>query len=140
MATKQVSSKAMPTGVKVISVLYYIGAALCVLFALLFLAGAGYIGAILKSVPALSILGTGFFVFLGILLVGIGVLYFFIARGLWKGKNWARIVVIIFSSLGVLNGLYSLVHFSIFGLIGLAVNAFIVYYLGFSQEGKAAFS
>ena len=137
---QQISVKVMPTGVKIISVLYYIGAVLCALFGLLFMAGAGLAGALLKSIPFLSVLGAGFFVILGILFVGFGVLDFFVGRGLWKCKNWARIVAIIFSALGILNGLASLIHFSIFGLAMLAVQVLIVWYLAFSPEGKAAFA
>ena len=140
MAMQQISVKVMPAGVKVISVLYYIGAGLCALFGLLFMAGAGLAGALLKSISLLSVLGAGFFVILGILFVGFGALDFFVGRGLWKGRNWARVVAIIFSALGVLNGLYSLIHFSIFGLVMLAIQVLIVWYLAFSQEVKAAFA
>lgn len=142
VVAKRVAKKSvreMPTGVKVLSILYYIGAAMCVLFGLLFMAGAGFMAALLKSFPRLSFLGTGFFMGLGIILIAFGVLDFFVGRGLWNGQNWARILTIVFSALGVLGGLSSLVRFNLSGIVGLAIHALIIYYLGFSKEGKSAF-
>src|SRR3989344_2509164 len=129
---KKIAVSEMPTGVKVISVLYYICAAFAVLFGLLLMAGAGFIGNLMKSVPLLSFLGTGFFLAIGLVLIAFGVLDFFVGRGLWNGRNWARIIVIIFSALGILGGLSSLLRFNLSGIGGFVVHAIIVYYLGFS--------
>ena len=64
---KKVATKEIPTGVKVISIWYYIGAGLFTLFGLLFIAGAGF----LKRVPVLSAKGPGLFIFIGVILIGL---------------------------------------------------------------------
>lgn len=130
----------VPTGVKVISVLYYIGAGFSILFGLLFFVGAGYMGTLVSQIPLLGLLGSGFFVAVGIILIGLGALSIFIGRGLWKGKNWARITAIIFSVLGILSGLYSVVKGNYFSLLGLLINLLIGGYLMFNSSVKSAFS
>lgn len=130
----------VPTGVKIISVLYYIGAGLSILFGLLFLVGAGFMGILASQIPLLGLLGSGLFVVVGIVVIGLGVLSIFIGRGLWKGKNWARIVAIIFSVLGILSGLYSIVKGSYSSLLGMVINLVIGGYLMFNSAVKSAFS
>lgn len=48
----------------------------------------------------------------GVFLIGAaivaGVLYFLLARGLWLLRNWARIIVIVMQSLGILGNLLSM--------------------------------
>jgi len=147
-----VGEKIMPTGVKVISVLYYIGAAFSFLFGLLLIVGGVFIGAILgETLASLSALGSGLFIVLGIALLGFGVLDIFIGRGLWKGQNWTRIAAIVFAILGVFGGINSLISgltnfqtigaFSIFvAFVQLAVSLLIGGYLAFAHEVKEAFA
>ena len=146
------ADKEMPTGVKVISVLYYIGAAFSFLFGLLLIVGGAFIGAILgETLASLSALGSGLFIVLGIALLGFGVLDIFIGRGLWKGQNWTRIAAIVFAIFGVLGGINSLISgltnfqtigaFSIFvAFVQLAVSLLIGGYLAFAHEVKEAFA
>jgi len=131
----------VPTGVKVISVLYYIGAVLSVLFGILFIIGAGAIGSVAEQIPGLALAGAGLFVVVGIIFIALAVLGFFIGKGLWKAQNWARIVAIVFAVLGVLMALSSLVQ-GIIGssIIGLITNGLIGGYLLFNQNAKAAFA
>ena len=134
----------VPTGVKVISVLYFIGAGFSLLFGLLFMVGAGFVAPLLSKIPLLGPIGsgflTGFFILLGIIIIGLGVLEFLIGRGLWKGKNWARITATIIAGIGVLSGLYSIIKGNYSSSLGLAINLLVGYYLLFSNEVKSAFS
>lgn len=133
--------KEIPVLVKIIAVLYYIGAVLGIIFGLLFLIGAGMISSIIEQIPLLIALGTSLFIVGGILMIGLGILGFFIGRGLWKGRNWARIVVIIFSILGLLGGISMLFTGSYFnGIINILIEGFIAGYLLFSKDVKSAFS
>ena len=84
----------VPTGVKIISVLGYIGAVFGVIFGLLFLVASGSMGALASQLPIIGALGAGLFVVGGLVMIALGVLGFFVARGLWKGSNWARIITI----------------------------------------------
>jgi len=131
----------VPVGVKIISVLYYIGAVVLILLGILLIVGAGFIGTILQSIPLLGALGAGLFIVIGIILIVFAVLSFFLGRGLWKAQKWARIVVIVFSVLGVLFALLAIVQGQILNnLLSLIINAVIGGYLLFSKDVKAAFS
>ena len=127
----------VPTGVKIISVLYYIGAVLELLLGIALFVGAG---ALKAKIPFLAILGP-FLIIGGIVLVGLAVLSFFVGRGLWKAQKWSRIVAIIFAVIGVLLTLIGMVQGNIVSnIISLVISAAIGGYLLFSNEVKAAFS
>jgi len=129
-----------PTGVKVISVLYYIGAVISILAGLAFLIGAGVLSRVLAEIPVLGALGAGLFVAGGIVMIAFGVLGFFIGRGLWNTRNWARILVIVFSALGVLSGLLTIIGGDFSGILGLIINGLIGGYLLFNDAVKKAFA
>ena len=141
MAKPMTSSAGVPVGVKVISVLYYIGTVLLVLLGILMIVGGGAVGAYLGDLGGLgSILG-GALIVVGIIMIGMAVLSFFVARGLWKGKNWARIVAIIFAVLGLIGAIMGIVQGSISSnIVSLIVNGVIGGYLLFSKGVKAAFA
>ena len=127
----------VPTGVKVISVLYYIGAVFELIISVLFFVGSG---AIKTQVPLLAVLGP-FLIVGGIILLGLAVLSFFVGWGLWKAKKWARIVAIIFAVLGVLLALIGMVQGQIVSnILGLVISAGIGAYLLFSSDVKTAFA
>lgn len=127
----------VPTGVKVISVLYYIGAVVELLLGIALFAGAD---AIKRQVPLLAVLGP-FLIVGGIILLGLAVLSFFVGWGLWKGKKWARIVAIVFAVIGVLLALLGMVQGQIVSnILGLVVSAGIGAYLLFSSDVKTAFA
>jgi len=130
---EQPLKKQVPIVVKIISVLNYIGCGVLVLCAIFSFVGAGIISSFL------GFLG-GFVIILGIIFLALAVLVFFIARGLWKGQNWARIITIIFAILGFLSAIYVLVDGLIAnGIVNLIVEGFIAGYLIFSKEVKEAF-
>ena len=127
----------VPTGVKIISVLYYIGAAFELLLGIALFVGAG---ALKAKIPFLAILGP-FLIIGGIVLVGLAVLSFFVGRGLWKAQKWARIVAIIFAVIGVLFAVLGMVQGQITSnVISLIISAAIGGYLWFSNDVKAAFA
>jgi hypothetical protein len=89
-----------------------------------------------------------------ILVIGpvIAVLYFLVGRGLWLLQNWARIIVMVLQSLGILSNLVSaravfilgfsgsyssqadLVAGIIRAVVGLAVGGYILYWFGSHGE------
>ncbi len=113
----------VPTGVKIIGVLYYIGAGLTLLGSIAFFVGMNFI------FPGLGTIG-------GIVLLVLAVLSFFVAKGLFKLKNWARIVVIILGVLGIVS---AITDFSGGSILTLVINGAIVWYLTMSPVGKGAF-
>jgi hypothetical protein len=125
------------TGVKVLAVLYYIGAVLLALAGIASLFGAG---ALVKTIPLLAMFG-GLITVAAIAMILLAVLYFFVGRGLWKGQKWAMIVAIIFAAIGVISGILGIIGGDIGGsIIGLIINGVIIWYLGFNKAGKASFA
>ena len=142
-----------PAGVTVIAVLDFIGAAFCIIGALVaFFFGtmlASFIGAAAGAngtaapgaAPAAGLMA-GIGIFIGAIFIFLAVLAIFVALGLLKLKNWARITAIVFSALGLLmslNGLRGGMAGGIVGpIIGLAINIWIIWYL-LQPNVKAAF-
>lgn len=135
-------NKKIPIGVKIISILYYLICALQLIFGITMIYMSNKAPEkIIKIFPIISTL----VLVLGIGFIGAAVLSFFIARGLWKGQRWSRIIVIVFSAIGII---YSLVGFAtnfIRGnktgfIITLVFNLIIAAYLFFDPKVKSAFA
>jgi hypothetical protein len=106
--------------------------------------------AILMGIAAgiLGILGlvgglVGGEVVLGLFVGVMSVLYFFLARGLWQLKNWARILLIVLHGLSIVSGLVRMgiglsdadPSVTICGAaIGLAISGYIIYW--FASHGE----
>ena len=145
-----------PIGIKIISVLYYIEAGLLVLSGIILLIAGivfvlnppltvgydmmgfdtGVMGAFMDSLGII-------FIVLSVVSVLFAVLYFFIARGLKKGNNWTRILLIIFGILGILGVIPLLVMGDsiviVNGVLSILVTGFIVWYLWFKKSVKEFF-
>ena len=136
--------KKVPTGVKVISILYYVFAGLAVISAIMLFVGANMVNSILGQIPIIGIIGafgSSLFIVAGIISLTAGILGFFIGRGLWNAGKWARTLVIIFSCIGVLMGIISLAKPSFIGIFSqLVVSGGIGGYLIFSKKVKKAFA
>lgn len=136
-----------PTGVTIIAIFHYLCAALLILAGIGFIVGGGMLGSILSTAMSQSgsqVSGTG----MTGLMAGLGAVFaviFFVCAaisallgwGLWALKNWARIIVMVFSILDVLlcglGVLLALVHFSVLSILWngfwLALYGAIVWYL-----------
>ena len=140
MAKKKISKK-QPTVVKIIAVLTYVISALLLISSIFLFIGAGLADEIINSSPLLASIGSAAFVIFGIVLLAFAVLGYFIGRGLWKGEQWARVLVIIFSALGFLGGLSSIFKGRVFGgILDLVIYAVIGGYLWFNKEVNKAFA
>lgn len=145
----------VPTGAKVISVLFYIqaaGSAIATIFVLI-----GAIRSLIKT-GGESGFGSIMLLILFLVLIAFTVLLFSIAKGLWNGKNGARIGAMIISVILTVFYLTGIVlyftflsgNLAIFGgvatvimilpsILVLGVNVFIWVYLGFNKKVKQAF-
>lgn len=134
-----------PTGVTVIAILEFIGAGGCILLGIGTLVGASFFGAAMSQAQGGGP-GGGLFAMLGgaisIFFFIIGAICALLGWGLWTLKNWARMVVIVLSALGLVLSLLALLQFSAAVLVGLiirvAINGLIIWYL-LKPEVKAAF-
>jgi hypothetical protein len=129
--------KYAPTGVKVISILYYIGALLTLVMGLLLIAGSQTLVNLLAEYGA--IIGTELITGLGVALILWSILEFFLGRGLWKGQQWSRIVVLVLAGLSLIGAISNLLTDVGSALLNLIVSGLIVWYLGWNVEAKAHF-
>ena len=135
-----------PTGVTILAVLYFIGAAFLGLCGILFIVG----GSMLSGLAHGGGLGSALFAMGGVVVGGIflvlAMLDLAIGIGFIKLQNWARILAIILIGIGVLFGLLSLagllahpmILVLVFRLIFLAIEIWILVYL-FKPHVKQAF-
>jgi hypothetical protein len=140
-----------PAGVIVIAILYFLGAALCLIFGLLFIAGGGFLATILKQqgeagASGLASILAGLGAVIGVVFVVFCAIDVLVGWGLLTLKNWARIVAIVFSIIGLCFQAFSLMraltHLGIPHLIipvvVIAIHGLIIWYL-LKPEVKAAF-
>jgi len=128
--------RTVPIGVKILSVLMEIAASAILVMALLITAFAALVpggGGSRQPSAGTTIMSYELpLIFIGVVIIS------YVAMSLWKGKNWARLAVIIFALLGVLGGLCLIIG-SPYGVLPLVINAIIAAYLIFSKKVKAAF-
>lgn len=142
-----------PTGVTVIAVIDFIGSAILLILAVGAFVGATFLGAVLGRWASHSGSGTagaglGFVIgaMVGMVCIVIAVVAAVIGWGLWNLKDWARVVQIILSALGVFFRLIAvlgmMVHLHVLGAawasIWLTYHAWVVFYL-LQPQIKAAF-
>lgn len=138
-----------PVGVTILAILNFIGAAFCLLGGIGMILGGGFIASMLSqgqsSAGAAGILA-GLGAAAGVFIIIVGGISALVGFGLWKLKEWARVVSIVLygisAALQLLGLLGSLAHFNAFAMIWsvfwIAVDAFIIWYL-LKPEVKAAF-
>jgi hypothetical protein len=92
------------------------------------LAVIGGIGSVLSGLAIMAIIPLLGIIFGGLLII-IGLAYFVVAYGLWKGLNWAWNITLIVSVIGIIVGLGSIVVGNVGALFHLIVNVIVIYYL-----------
>ena len=120
--------------VKIIAILGYIGAGLAILGGLMVLLFGRGLGIMYPA--GMALVGAKAVIY-AILMVIAGVVGIFVSKALWHHKNWARIVVVILSALGVLSSLVSIMRG---GIVGLIINGAILYFLAFDKTIVGLFS
>ena len=138
-----------PVGVTILAILNFIGAVFCLLGGIGMILGGGFIASMLSqgqsSAGAAGILA-GLGAAAGVFIIIVGGVSALVGFGLWKLKEWARVVSIVLygisAALQLLGLLGSLAHFNAFAVIWsvfwVAVDAFVIWYL-LKPEVKAAF-
>jgi hypothetical protein len=140
----------IPLGVKIISILHYITSLMYFLFGLSSLIFPKRIatGIVISNSLDSSLIGTistAIIIFSIVLIGGMTVLEFFMARGLQRRKRWTRVIVVIFSIINLIF-LISLLFLSqekilgiIISLIFIIGNGTILGYLLFNRKVKEVF-
>ncbi|MGD0689075.1 MAG: DUF998 domain-containing protein [Candidatus Bathyarchaeia archaeon] len=115
-----------PTGVAVLSILMFLGGAVDIGTAALFL----FLGAVtlpmLAFLPSLQLAGT-FLLLLSIIPLIFAIISFVLGFGLWKGRRWAWTWTLISSIIGLIVSAAGLIIG--FGLVGIVIYAVFIFYL-----------
>ena len=137
-----------PVGVTILAILNFIGAGFCLLGGIGMILGGGFIATMLSQGQGAGAAGilAGLGAAAGVFIIIVGGISAFVGFGLWKLKEWARIVSIVLygisAALQLLGLLGSLAHFNAFAVVWsvfwVAVDAFVIWYL-LKPEVKAAF-
>jgi uncharacterized membrane protein (DUF2068 family) len=77
---------------------------------------------VLVHLGPVGLLGPGFLFVLGIASIIVSV-------GLYKGKGWSWILLLILSGFGAAGYLLNIINGQRFSIVGLAINIIIIYYL-----------
>ncbi len=130
-----ISPISRPKGVKVISVLYFLGSLLAFGFGVLAIFGANFFT---------QVLGAGFFgkfFAIGkIVFIALGILGISVGIGLWRYKNWARLVAVFLALVGIILSILSVLKGNVTNnIFNLAISSIIGGYLFFSPKVKSAF-
>ena len=104
-----------PFGIIIISILTVISG--LILFAMSFVSLM-----ILSSLGPLRLMGSMFLLILGTASI-------IVSFGLYKGKGWSWTLLLILSGFGAAGYLLNIVNGQSFSVIGLVINAIIIYYL-----------
>ena len=65
----------------------------------------------------------------GVGLLILGLAYFVMAYGLWKGKSWAWTITLILSAIGIISGIASIAGGNAGAVFHIIINVAIIYYL-----------
>jgi lysylphosphatidylglycerol synthetase-like protein (DUF2156 family) len=124
-------STVRPIGVTILAILEILGGLVELGIGGLLLVAAGFIGGIASQVPEVPNLPgiggliAGIILFIGIVVVILGVLALIIAWGLWTGQGWAWTLALILAIVSLIFSILSLPG----GIIGLLIDILILYYL-----------
>ena len=112
---ERTKKKKTPFGIIIISILTVISG--LILFAMSFVSLM-----ILSSLGPLRLMGSMFLLILGTASI-------IVSFGLYKGKGWSWTLLLILSGFGAAGYLLNIVNGQSFSVIGLVINAIIIYYL-----------
>jgi uncharacterized membrane protein (DUF2068 family) len=130
-----------PAGVAILGILGMLGGIITLLLGIGGLVLSAFLQGILNSAGLSGMFSNLASLVVALVSVGIlivGLLYLLISWGLFTGKNWARIIWILFSILGILLALLILAGGGyVVGVVYLIIEILIVYYL--TRSGVAAY-
>ncbi len=126
-----------PLGIKILSGFSFVAVVLY-----LVVAGIAFFGKdILSKIPNFGIeqSASGFFIFMGLIMVVLALIFLFIAFGLIKGMQSARVTLITISGIFIIGGVFSLVEENYISIINLVFNLTILLYLLLNKKVKRFF-
>jgi len=128
-----------PLGLKIIIIIYSIATIAYFSLGIALFSSKELINKIPDFKPV-SIPGVQASLIIGIIFIFLSVLCLFIVKGLLTSKNWARIILIIFCSLNVFGGIFSLAKGNFLSLINIIFNLAIISYFILNKNAKKQFT
>jgi lysylphosphatidylglycerol synthetase-like protein (DUF2156 family) len=132
-----------PTGIKIISIFFYLVCASLLMLGLLCFIGAGFISSMLGNSPIFESVASYFnliIIGLGIILLTFSICYLLTAIFLWKGRKKAKIAALILTILSLVISLLVMISTNIINnLLGFVINIAILIYLIFNNNSKNFF-
>jgi len=132
-----------PLAIKLISGVYFLATFVLVILALLCFFGSAVLSNISPDVAnqfsMLKSIGSGAFIFSGIMFLVMAIAGFFVGLGLFKLQNWARIVALVFACLGLISSASYIFRGDLMSIISLVINGAIGYYLYLNKKTVAVF-
>lgn len=130
----------IPFLIRVIAVLDYISAVGSAFVSVLFFTRNNVLNLIPLKISQLSILDSDAYLTGGIAFAFTAVLVFLLARGLWKGRNWARYIEIVLAVIGFVAAFFFLIFTKdkVF-IINLIIHGLVGGYLIFNRDVRDAF-
>jgi len=129
-------NKQVPTIIKIISIIFYIGAVVGILTGITILYDRSIITDLM---PELAEASGAAIIAIGAFAIIAGIVNAFTGRGLWKLKNWARILAMIIAIIGVVQNIVPVFAGNLSAIFVIAVDILIVYVLGFKEDVKILF-
>ncbi len=120
--------RSRPLGITILAVLAAISGILSLLGGVTLAALGPMMASMLAEQGGYGMMGVfgGMVIIFGAFLVIIGILDLIVAWGYWTGQGWAWVLGVILSIIGVIMGI---VQITGGGIVGLILNAIILYYL-----------
>ena len=133
--------KGRPIGVSIIAIMEYIGAGLCFFYAIfLFTLYAGIVSLSQFSEGPAPELISSVLVFLIFIFLAFSVIGFFVGRALWNGRNWSRVLFLVFWWIGIAFSLIMVLTGSFIFLLEVVGLVFFIWYFQFKENVKNFFS
>lgn len=132
----QAQTRQAPFGVQLLAILEYIAGAFYLIFGVIaFFRGDLFLRVMNYSDHGMA-LASGYPV-VGLVAIVLGIVHVLLGGGLWNGKAWAYIWVVVISAAYVIVGIIALTTIGYANYVSFILNALVLIYLLASSDAKA---
>ena len=132
----------VPEGIKILAVFCFIGAFISFIAGVFLFSFADNVSqnATIFIEQGIEIPSSMTLILFGIVLLGFAIFEYFLAKEIFKLKNWAKNALIIFSVFGIITAIMNIKEkFISSGIFSLIMNGLIIWYLTFRLGTRKAF-
>jgi len=133
----------IPEGIMILAVFLFVGAIAAFLIGNVLATSAQSLASFYATAntqnPEIASYGASTFIIVGLLLIVLAILQYFIGRGLLKTQKWARIVLIIVTLLSLALAVKGTIDGNLGMILTIIIDLVIIIYLLFKKSVKTAF-